>query len=89
MAEIGISALHGLEYAGGFIFHVDETDGSILIATDYSEAGITGWGDIFDLDTNSIIGSGLSNTQALVNGNANDNSVNGVEHDGDYAFKTV
>jgi hypothetical protein len=89
VAEIGISALHGLEYAGGFIFHVDETDGSILIATDYSEAGITGWGDIFDLDTNSIIGSGLSNTQALVNGNANDNSVNGVEHDGDYAFKTV
>ena len=31
----------------------------------------------------------ISNTQEIVNGNANDNSVNGIEHDGDYAFKTV
>jgi hypothetical protein len=89
VAELGITALHGLEYGGGFIFHVDETDGSLLIATDYSEAGITAWGDIFDLDTNSIIGSGLTNTEQIVAGNANDNSINGVEHDGDYAFKTV
>jgi hypothetical protein len=88
-AEVGVVSLHGQEYAGGYIFHVDEIDGSVLIATDYSEAGIIAWGDIFDLDTNSIIGSGLSNTQEIVNGNANDNSVNGIEHDGDYAFKTV
>ena len=89
VAELGAASLHGLQYAGGYIFHVDETDGSVLIATDYSEAGITAWGDIFDLDTNSIIGSGLTNTELIVAGNANDNSINGVEHDGDYAFKTV
>ena len=89
VAQIGASPFYGLEYGGGFIFHVNETSGTALVATDYSNAGIFAWGDIFDLDTNSIIGSGPENTQQIVNGNANDNSATGVEHVGDYAFKTV
>ncbi len=89
VAELGVNSLYGIEFGGGVIFYIDQIDGKTLIASDYSEAGIIAWGDIFDLDTNSIIGSGLDNTQQIVNGNANDNSVNGVEHVGDYAFKTV
>jgi len=89
VAQVGVTPFYGLEYGGGFIFHVNETSGTALVATDYSEAGIFAWGDIFDLDTNSIIGSGLDNTQQIINGNANDNSATGVEHVGDYAFKTV
>ena len=84
-----LNSLYGIEYGGGFIFHVNETSGTALVATDYSEAGIFAWGDIFDLDTNSIIGSGPENTQQIINGNSNDNSATGVEHVGDYAFKTV
>ena len=89
VAQVGVTPFYGLEYGGGFIFHINETSGTALVATDYSNAGIFAWGDIFDLDTNSIIGSGLDNTQQIVNGNANDNSATGVEHVGDYAFKTV
>ena len=89
VTEIGIDSLYGLEYGGGFIFHINQIDGTTLVASDYSEFGIIAWGDIFDLDTNSIIGSGLDNTQQIINGNANDNSATGVEHVGDYAFKTV
>ena len=86
VAQVGVTPFYGLEYGGGFIFHVNETSGTALVATDYSEAGIFAWGDIFDLDTNSIIGSGLENTQQIINGNANDNSATGFEHDGDYAL---
>ena len=89
LAEVGLDSLYGLEYGGGFIFHINEIDGTTLVAMDYSEAGIIAWGDIFDLDTNTIIGSGLENTQQIVDGNANDNSATGIEHDGDYAFKIV
>ena len=89
VTEIGIDSLYGLEYGGGFIFHINQIDGTTLVASDYSEFGIIAWGDIFDLDTDSAIGTGQENTQQIVNGNANDNSVNGVEHVGDYAFKTV
>ena len=70
VAQIGASPFYGLEYGGGFIFHVNETSGTALVATDYSEAGIFAWGDIFDLDTNSIIGSGPENTQQIINGNS-------------------
>ena len=70
VAQVGVTPFYGLEYGGGFIFHINETSGTALVATDYSNAGIFAWGDIFDLDTNSIIGSGLDNTQQIINGNA-------------------
>ncbi|CAI8425475.1 MAG: Uncharacterised protein [Flavobacterium sp. SCGC AAA160-P02] len=90
IAEIGISPLYGLEYGGGFIFHVNETDGSLLVATDYSEIGDVAWGDVFDLDTSPEIGSGPENTEQIIIGNLNDNSVNGTEFGSDnYAFKIV
>ena len=33
--QIGVEAFYGLEYGGGYIFYVDETDGTIMVATDY------------------------------------------------------
>ena len=89
VSELGVEALYGIEFGGGYIFHVDVIDGTTLVATDYSDFGIVAWGDIFDLDTSPEIGSGLNNTQQIVDGNGNDNSANGIEHDGEYAFKIV
>ena len=51
MDLLGIDSLYGLEYGGGFIFHINQIDGTTLVASDYSEFGIIAWGDIFDLDT--------------------------------------
>ena len=33
-------------------------DGSLIVATDYSQIGSVAWGDVFSLDTNTEIGSG-------------------------------
>lgn len=88
--EVGVEAFYGIEYQGGYVFHVDETNGNLMIATDYSEIGPTSWGDHFDLTNSATIGSGLDNTQQIVDGNLNDNSnvPNGLEFGSDnYAFK--
>ena len=90
--QLGVQALYGIEYGGGFIFHVDETDGTLLVVTDYSSIGTTSWGDHFDLTNGALIGDGLENTQQIVEGNLNDNSSvpNGLEFGSDdYAFKIV
>ena len=86
-----ISSLYGIEYNGGFIFDVNNEDGSMIVATDYSQIGSVAWGDVFSLDTNTEIGSGDSNTQMIVDGNQNDNSADGGFEFGsdDYAFKIV
>jgi len=90
--QLGVQAFYGIEYGGGFIFHVDETDGTIMVAADYSALGVTSWGDHFDLTNSALIGDGLENTQQIVDGNLNDNSSvpNGLEFGSDdYAFKIV
>ena len=85
-----ISSLYGIEYNGGFIFDVNNEDGSMIVATDYSQIGSVAWGDVFSLDTNTEIGSGDSNTQMIVDGNQNDNTADGFEFGSDdYAFKSV
>ena len=85
-----ISSFYGIEYGGGFIFHVNPTNGEIMVATDYSDIGDVAWGDIFDLDTSHVIGDGDLNTQQIIEGNQNDNSSNGSEFGSDnYAFKIV
>lgn len=85
-----ISSLYGIEYNGGFIFDVNNEDGSMIVATDYSQIGSVAWGDVFSLDTNTEIGSGDSNTQMIIDGNQNDNSADGFEFGSDdYAFKIV
>jgi hypothetical protein len=93
VANVGPESLYGLEYKGGYIFHFDENDGGLIVATDYSQIGNKSWGDIFDLDTNDQIGSGMENTQLIVQGNLNDNSPanGGIEEFGsnDYTFKIV
>ncbi len=90
VAQTGVTSLYGLEYGGGFIFHVNETDGTLIVATDFSQIGDVAWGDIFDLDTSNEIGSGPENTEQIIIGNLNDNSVNGTEFGSDnYAFKIV
>ena len=93
MANVGSEALYGLDYGGGYIFHFDENDGGLIVATDYSQIGNKRWGDIFDLDTSDQIGSGMENTQLIVQGNLNDNSPanGGIEEFGsdDYTFKIV
>ncbi|TYP98945.1 hypothetical protein C7447_102263 [Tenacibaculum adriaticum] len=89
---LGAQALFGIEYGGGFIFYVDETDGTLLVATDYTAIGATSWGDHFDLTNSALIGAGLENTQQIVDGNLNDNSsvTNGFEFgSNDYVFKIV
>lgn len=91
-AQLGVEAFYGIEYGGGFIFHVDETDGTIMVATDYAVIGLTSWGDHFDFTNSTQIGDGLENTQQIVAGNLNDNSMvtNGLEFGSDdYAFKIV
>jgi hypothetical protein len=85
-----MSSLYGIEYNGGFIFDVNNEDGSMIVATDYSQIGSVAWGDVFSLDTNTEIGSGDSNTQMIVDGNQNDNTADGFEFGSDdYAFKIV
>ena len=85
-----ISSFYGIEYEGGFIFHVDPNNGEMIVATDYSEIGDVAWGDVFDLDTSHNIGDGDINTQLIIEGNQNDNSSNGTEFGSDdYAFKIV
>ena len=87
--NVGLESLYGVEFGGGFIFHVDESNGELLVARDYSEIGGIAWGDHFDLNTGANIGDGLENTQLIVDGNANDNS-QGFEFGSDnYAFKIV
>ena len=93
VSNVDLEALFGLEYGGGFIFHYNQSDGSLLVATDYSQIGNKRWGDIFDLDTSSEIDSGMQNTELIVQGNLNDNSPanGGLEEFGsdDYVFKIV
>jgi len=85
-----ITSFYGIEYAGGFIFHVNPNNGEMIVATDYSEIGDVAWGDVFDLDTSHNIGDGDINTQLIIEGNQNDNSSNGTEFGSDdYAFKIV
>ena len=85
-----ITSFYGIEYAGGFIFHVNPNNGEMIVATDYSEIGDVAWGDVFDLDTSLNIGDGDINTQLIIEGNQNDNSSNGTEFGSDdYAFKIV
>ena len=85
-----VSSLNGLEYGGGYIFHVDENTGELIVATDFSEIGDVAWGDVFELDTSPSIGDGDINTQQIIEGNQNDNSSNGTEFGSDdYAFKIV
>ena len=90
VSQLGVDALYGIEYGGGYIFHFDDTDGTLMVAADYSTIGPTSWGDHFDLTTSALIGDGLENTQQIVEGNLNDNSMvpNGFEFGSDdYVFK--
>ena len=90
--NVGLESLYGVEFGGGFIFHVNESNGELMVAKDYSEIGGVAWGDHFNLDTGSAIGDGLENTQLIVDGNASDSSqvFGGFEFGGDnYAFKIV
>ena len=85
-----VNSLYGIEYNGGFIFDVNIEDGSMIVATDYSQIGSVAWGDVFSLDTSAEIGTGDANTQMIVDGNQNDNSSDGFEFGSDdYAFKIV
>jgi hypothetical protein len=85
-----VNSLYGIEYNGGFIFDVNIEDGSMIVATDYSQIGNVAWGDVFSLDTSAEIGTGDANTQMIVDGNQNDNSTDGFEYGSDdYAFKIV
>ena len=90
LAANDVNSLYGIEYNGGFIFDVNIEDGSMIVATDYSQIGNVAWGDVFSLDTSTEIGTGDSNTQMIVDGNENDNSTDGIEFGSDdYAFKIV
>jgi len=85
-----VNSLYGIEYNGGFIFDVNIEDGSMIVATDYSQIGSVAWGDVFSLDTSAEIGTGDANTQMIVDGNQNDNTTDGFEFGSDdYAFKIV
>ena len=85
-----VNSLYGIEYNGGFIFDVNIEDGSMIVATDYSQIGSVAWGDVFSLDTSAEIGTDDVNTQMIVDGNQNDNSTDGFEFGSDnYAFKIV
>ncbi|MAU30783.1 MAG: hypothetical protein CMC36_02595 [Flavobacteriaceae bacterium] len=85
-----ISEFYGIEFGGGFIYHVDPDNAEMIVATDFSEIGNVAWGDVFDLDTDISIGSGDLNTMLIIQGNENDNSSNGTEFGSDnYAFKIV
>ena len=85
-----VNSLYGIEYNGGFIFDVNIEDGSMMVATDYSQIGSVAWGDVFSLDTSAEIGTDDVNTQMIVDGNQNDNSTDGFEFGSDnYAFKIV
>jgi len=85
-----ISEFYGIEFGGGFIYHVNPIEGEMIVATDFSEIGSVAWGDVFDLDTDMSIGSGDLNTMLIIQGNENDNSSNGIEFGSDnYAFKIV
>ena len=85
-----LSSFYGIEYGGGYIFHVNESNGELIVATDYSEAGNVAWGDVFELDTSFLIGDGDLNSESIILGNQNDNSTNGTEFGSDdYAFKIV
>ena len=46
-----MSSLYGIEYDGGYIFHINEASGNMIVATDYSSIGDVAWGDVFELDT--------------------------------------
>ena len=55
ISEVGIESLYGLEYGGGYIFHIDQMQSTIMVATDFSDIGDVSWGDIFDLDTSIMV----------------------------------
>ena len=83
-----VSSFYGIYYGGGYVFHVNESSGELLVATDYSEIGDVAWGDIFELDTSFLVGDGDINTELIIQGNEIDNSSNGTEFGSDdYAFK--
>lgn len=89
-SSLGVEVLYGLEYGGGYIYHVNEIDGTLMVATNYSQIGTKSWGDHFDLTNGEAFGDGESNTEQIVNGNLADNSnvSNGLEFGSDdYAFK--
>jgi hypothetical protein len=46
-----INSFYGVYYGGGYVFHVNESSGELIVATDYSEIGDVAWGDVFELDT--------------------------------------
>lgn len=90
--SFGVSSLYGLEYGGGHIFHIDASDWSIYIASDYAIQGEMSWGDHFDITNGMAIGDGAKNTREIVEENRKDNSnvPNGFEFGrDDYAFKFV
>ena len=85
-----ISSLYGIEYGGGYIYHINESSGNMIVATDYSDIGDVAWGDVFELDTSFLVGDGDINTELIIQGNEIDNSSNGTEFGSDdYAFKIV
>jgi hypothetical protein len=87
---LGAEVFYGLEYGGGYIYYVNEMDGSLMVATNYSQIGTKSWGDHFDLTNGEAIGDGELNTEQIVDGNLADNSSvpNGLEFGSDdYAFK--
>ncbi|SEC21747.1 hypothetical protein SAMN04489761_2402 [Tenacibaculum sp. MAR_2009_124] len=88
--SLGKEALYGVNYEGGFIFHVNEINGSLLVACNYSEIGPKSWGDHFNLTTSNLISDGMKNTIQIIEGNAanNSNVTNGFEFGSDnYVFK--
>ena len=42
--NLGVESLYGLEYGGGFVFHVDELSGEFMVARDFSSIGDVAWG---------------------------------------------
>lgn len=91
-SNLGVNALYGINFGGGFIYHVNETDGSLMVAKDYSIIGPKSWGDHFDLTNGELVGEGRENTINIVKENLNDNSnvLNGFEFGSDdYAFKII
>lgn len=85
-----INSFYGVYYGGGYVFHVNESSGELIVATDYSEIGNVAWGDVFELDTSFLVGDGDINTELIIQGNEIDNSSNGTEFGSDdYAFKIV
>ena len=52
---LGVEALFALKYGGGYIYYVNETGGSIMVAIDYSQIRNKSWGDHFDLTNGKLL----------------------------------